>query len=91
MPPEVAGMRLVYRSGWPPAMAIIGTVPVLAARTAARHGTAAAPAALAAGAAVLLLFVIVCGWVRQRERVHAWWRDQMEAAMPSRKEPATDG
>jgi hypothetical protein len=91
MPPEVAGMRLVYRTAWPPAMAILGVVPVLAARTAARHGASAAPVALAAGGGVLALFVIVCGWVRERERVHAWWRAQMEAAMPSRTEAATDG
>ncbi|MEY2404187.1 MAG: hypothetical protein QOD38_1738, partial [Acidimicrobiaceae bacterium] len=67
-----------------PAMAIIGTAPVLAARTAARHGAPAAPIALVAGGGVLVLFVIVCGWVRERERVHAWWRTQMDAAMPSR-------
>ena len=88
MPPEVAGMRLVYRTGWPPAMAIIGIVPVLAARTAARHGAPAAPVALASGGVVLVLFVIVCGWVRERERVHAWWRAQMDAAMPSRSDEA---
>jgi hypothetical protein len=35
---------------------------------------------------VLVLFVIVCGWVRERERVHAWWRTQMDAAMPSRND-----
>jgi hypothetical protein len=93
MPPEVAGMRLVYRTAWPPAMAIIGIVPVLAARTAARAGAPAAPFALAAGGVVLVLFVIVCGWVRERERVHAWWRAQMKAALPSRNEPeaALDG
>jgi hypothetical protein len=91
MPPEVAGMRLLYRTGWPPAMAIIGTAPVLAARTAARHGAPAAPVALAAGGGVLVLFVIVCGWVRERERIHAWWRAQMDAAMPSRNEgPSPD-
>jgi hypothetical protein len=93
MPPEVAGMRLVYRTAWPPAMAIIGIVPVLAARTAARAGAPAAPFALAAGGVVIVLFVIVCGWVRERERVHAWWRAQMKAALPSRNEPeaALDG
>ena len=86
MPPEVAGMRLVYRNAWPPAMAIIGIVPILAARTAARHGASAPLTALAAGGAVLLLFVIVCGWVRQREQIHVWWRKQMDAAMPSSRE-----
>jgi hypothetical protein len=87
MPPEVAGVRLVYRNAWPPAMAIIGIVPILAARTAARHGASAPGVALAAGAAVLVLFVIVCGWLRQREQIHAWWRRQMDAAMPQRREP----
>jgi hypothetical protein len=84
MPPEVAGMRLVYRTAWPPAMAILGIVPVLAARTAARHGAPAAPVALAAGAGVLVLFILVCVWVRERERVHTWWSAQMKAAFPSR-------
>ena len=87
MPPEVAGMRLVYRNAWPPAMAILGIVPVLAARTAARHGASAPPVALAAGAGVLVLFLLVCGWVRQRDQIHAWWRRQMDAAMPTRREP----
>jgi len=91
MPPEVAGMRIVYRTGWPPAMAVIGAAPVLAARTAARHGAPAAPIALMAGGGVLLLFIIVCGWLRERKRVHEWWRAQMELAMPSRTEsPSTD-
>jgi hypothetical protein len=93
MPPEVAGMRLVYRTAWPPAMAIIGIVPVLAARTAARNGVPAAPVALAAGTAVLILFVLVCGWVRLRDRMHTWWRRQMDAALPTRREHevAADG
>ena len=91
MPPEVAGMRLVYRNAWPPAMAIIGIVPVLAARTASRHGAPAALLALTAGGGVLLLFFLVCGWVRQRDQIHAWWRRQMDAAMPRRDAEVADG
>jgi len=83
----VAGMRLVYRNAWPPAMAIIGIVPILVARTASRHGASAPLSALASGGAVLLLFVLVCGWLRQRENIHRWWRRQMDAAMPQRGEP----
>jgi hypothetical protein len=78
LPPEVAGMRLAFRTGWPPALAVIGTLPVLAARTAARNGVSAPQAALASGAGVLILFVLVCGWVRVRSRIHGWWRAQME-------------
>jgi hypothetical protein len=91
MPPEVAGMRLVYRNAWPPAMAIIGTVPVLVARTAARHQGSAPLAALGAGIGVVLLFVLVCGWVRQRDQIHAWWRRQMDAAMPRREAEGVNG
>jgi hypothetical protein len=80
LPPEVAGMRLAFRTGWPPALAVIGTLPVLAARTAARNAAPAAPAALAAGTGVVILFVLVCGWVRLRSRIHAWWKAQMELA-----------
>jgi hypothetical protein len=80
LPPEVAGMRLAFRTGWPPALAVIGTLPVLAARTAARNAAPAASAALAAGAGVLILFGLVCGWLRMRGRIHAWWRAQMELA-----------
>ena len=67
LPPEIAGMRLAFRTGWPPALAVLGSVPVLAARTAARNNTPAAPAALATGIGVLVLFVLVCGWLRSRE------------------------
>ena len=81
LPPEVAGMRLAFRTGWPPALAVIGTL----ARARGAHrgaqqraGTPRPP--FAAGAGVLLLFVLVCGWVRMRSRIHAWWRAQMELA-----------
>jgi len=80
MPPEVAGMRLVYRTAFPPALAIIGTLPVLAARAAARaRPPVPAPSgAAAAGAGVAVVFFLVCGWVRMRGRIHAWWGAQME-------------
>ncbi len=80
LPPEIAGMRLAFRTGWPPALAVLGSVPVLAARTAARNNTPAAPAALSTGIGVLVLFVLVCGWLRNRSRIHGWWKAQMELA-----------
>jgi hypothetical protein len=80
LPPEVAGIRLAFRTGWPPALAVIGTLPVLAARATARNHMPAAQGALTAGVGVLILFVVVCGWLRMRSRIHAWWRAQMELA-----------
>ena len=35
--PEIAGMRTVYRAAWPPGMAVIGTLPLIAARAAAER------------------------------------------------------
>lgn len=58
MPPEMAGIRMIFRTVWPPAVATAGVLPLLAARAAARArvsgGKAAAgtaPAHTAAGTA----------------------------------------
>jgi hypothetical protein len=77
-PPEAQGMRLAARTAWPPALAVIGTLPVLAARAAAEAGDPAAPAAMTATLGVAALFVVVCGWVRLRDEVGAWFNEQME-------------
>ena len=73
-------MRLAFRTGWPPALAVIGRCRCSrpAPRPATTHRRPSA--ALAAGTGVLVLFVLVCGWVRMRSRIHAWWRAQMELA-----------
>jgi hypothetical protein len=71
-------------------LAILGVAPVLVARAAARNNVEPASAALTAGIGILVLFVIVCGWVRERDRIRAWWRAQMDAAMPSRTTPSSE-
>lgn len=90
LPPEVAGMRLALRSTWPPTIAIVGALPVLAARAGFRNGESGSAAAAAATAGVLALFALVCAWVRMRERLHEWWRAQMQAAFPQKKEEPAD-
>lgn len=92
MPPEVAGMRLAMRTAWPPLLAVAGAVPVVAARAAQRSGKLE-PAAAAAAAAlgVVALFALVLGWVRMREKLHEWWRSQMNQALPSRTEQEPAG
>ena len=79
-PPEAQGMRLAFRTGWPPALAVIGTLPVLAARSAFEAGDPAPRAAANAGLGVAALFALVCGWVRVREEIGAWFSTQMENA-----------
>jgi hypothetical protein len=87
-PPEAQGMRLVVRTAWPPVIAVIGTLPVLAARAAVRDGNVGTAAASSATVGVVTLFLFVCGWVRMRDRIADWWRGQMSAAFPdNRSEP----
>lgn len=84
-PPEFAGMKTVMRAGWPPAVAIIGTLPLLAARSAHLHGSPAMPAELAASGGVLLVVVLALWWVRMQERVHDWWSTLMEESVAQQK------
>ena len=86
--PEIAGTRTVFRTVWPPALAIGGTLPVLAARAAARSAspTALSPAAAAAlvAAPLLVVAILAVGWVRFRDRIQAWMKDAMEQMSPTK-------
>ena len=79
-PPEAQGMRLAFRTAWPPALAVIGTLPVLAARSAVEHGDSGPGAAARAALGVLAVFAVVCGWVRLRDEIGSWFGAQMEQA-----------
>ncbi len=70
MPPEVAGPRVVVRTLWPPLVAVIGTLPVLAAQRVMRDGGAVEPVAAAVAGASLALSAIVFTWVRYRADLH---------------------
>ncbi len=80
VPPEVAGMRLAFRTAWPPAIAILGAVPVLLARTVLNKHQPATSGASVGSMGVLALFVLVAGWVRVRARIGEWWQTQMSMA-----------
>ena len=84
-PPEMQGMRLAVRTAWPPIIAVIASLPILAARAAVRDGNIGSAAASSATTGVVTLFVLVCGWVRMRDRIALWWRGQMETAYPSNR------
>jgi hypothetical protein len=79
VPPEAAGMRLVLRIAWPPALVVISLLPVLAARSAFDRGRPPVAAAAAAELAVATLAALVVGWVRFHEEVHAAIRRAIEA------------
>lgn len=71
-PPELTGMRLVYQTAIPPAVATAGFLPVVSARAAASQGLDPVGAAASTVVPVLLLVAVVVGWVRYREDVKAW-------------------
>ena len=83
--PETAGMVLAVRTALPPALAIGGTLPLLAARAAFDDGASAVDAASTAGVAVLVGFGLVAVWVRAREELRARWEASLEHTFPSRK------
>ena len=77
-PPEAQGMRLAFRSAWPPVLATLGTLPVLAARAAIENGDPGPPAAMTAGLGIAIVFTLVCGWVRLRDDIGAYFSQAME-------------
>lgn len=83
-PPEAQSMRLAFRTAWPPGIAVLGAAPVLAARAALDGARPALDGARPAVTGVLVLFALVCGWVRVRDDIAAWFKAQMELAQPQR-------
>jgi hypothetical protein len=69
LPPEVAGLREIYRTVRPLAVAVAGSLPILAARAAARHGDQPVPPALQATVAVGIMIAVVAWWARRREDI----------------------
>ena len=89
--PEVAGLKMVLRTAFPPALAVLGALPLLAVgadRDAGRALTTTAPPLWLALAGLVAL---VLGWVHQRQAIAEWWRQAMDAAGqgPARP-PASD-
>jgi hypothetical protein len=78
LPPEVAGMKLAFRTAWPLLVALAGTLPVVTARRAHVNGNSPIPPAVQAGIAALLVAALTVAWLRFREPAKAWWRRYME-------------
>ena len=84
LPPEVSGMGTVLRAVWPPAVSIAACLPVVAVRETALNGTQPVGAAVRSAGAVLVALTLVAGWVRQRDNIHAWFRNaQKQSALAS--------
>ena len=84
-PPEVAGVRLVMRTAWPIVLSIGGTLPVLAARSAAEAGRDPTGGAVSAALAVAVAFVVVALWVRKRDDLRTAWAEATDPAAQRRR------
>lgn len=84
--PEIAGMKTVFRTVWPPLMAMLGTTPLLAARAADRGASNPPPvqAALTILGLLLIVAVLVGAWVRFRDEIKVWFADVAEQASPTK-------
>lgn len=86
LPPEVAGMKLAFRTAWPLIVAIIGTLPVVAARRANTTGNPPLPVAAQAGIAALLVACFIGAWLKFREPARAWWKSFQDEGQQAAKE-----
>ena len=86
LPPEVAGMKLAFRTAWPLIVAIIGTLPVVAARRANVTGNPPVPVAAQAAVGALLVAGFITAWLKYREPARAWWKSFQEEGQQAAKE-----
>ena len=93
LPPEVAGLRLMFRTAWPIVVCCLGTLPVIGARTAASRELSPAAGAAQGAMGVLVIVVLTVLWLRFREPARAWFRQMMQEsqAESSRRAAARAG
>ncbi|MHB8465312.1 MAG: hypothetical protein ACYDH6_13075 [Acidimicrobiales bacterium] len=74
MPAEIAGVKMVLRAIWSPAIVVLGLTPVLVARSSHAHHLAPGAAAVSAGFLPMMVGILGLGWLRFREDVHAYFK-----------------
>jgi hypothetical protein len=84
--PEIAGTRTVYRTALPPALAVLGTTPLLAARASVQGIEDPPPVSAAMTVAIFLLLipVLVFGWVRFRDAIRKTMADATDQLSPTK-------
>ncbi|MEZ5181260.1 MAG: hypothetical protein R2702_05225 [Acidimicrobiales bacterium] len=84
--PEIAGTRTVYRTAFPPALAVAGTLPLIAARASVRGIQDPPPVPAAVNVTMVLtgVAVLVGGWVRFRDDIHGFMAEAAENMSPTK-------
>lgn len=83
MPAEIAGVKMVVRAIWSPALVLLGLTPLLVARSSLRHGVAPGPAAVSGSLLPLMVGVLGLGWLRFREDLHEYIKAGTTPPAPS--------
>jgi hypothetical protein len=67
---DALGMAAIVRIVWPPALALLGTIPLLVARESVERGNSPAIEAIATGDMLMVcIAIVVAGWVRFRNDI----------------------
>lgn len=80
LPPEAMGMRLLYKTIWPPALAALGYLPVIMARSATASGPDPVGAATTATVLIVSGAAAFSWWVRSRDSLKTSWAQATAAA-----------
>ena len=80
LPPEFAGMKNLVRAAWPPAIAVLGVVPIVAARASVNSGNPSGPPETSVAIVAVAVALLVAAWVRYRDDIHEWWKASMAEA-----------
>ena len=81
MPPEMSGMTTIVRMLLPLVVSVIGSVSVLAVRSAHRNATSELATAIRMAVAQLMLCALIGWWVRRRDA----WKIKLNAFMAEGK------
>lgn len=84
--PEIAGTRTVIRTALPPAIAILGITPLLAARASELGAQDPPPlnAAMTLALPLAIVVVLVAGYVRFRDEIRQFMADASENMSPTK-------
>lgn len=87
VPPEVSGFGTLVRTALPPAVSVMGTLPLLLVRFAHERGEPLGPVTAQAVVLMLLVAGAVSLWVLRRDDLRRRWREMMAQADAARAAP----
>jgi len=85
LPPEMSGMGTLLRAAFPPAISILGCMPVIVLQRSLNSSPDPLSVTVRTSLGVLLVLGLVAGWVRQRDAIGAYFRNITQQAASATK------